>query len=250
MQLTTERKLPLILFFVVVVLTALGFAFYQYTTSTQDAIQLEKRAHNVDARLDETLRLTLDIDGSVNGFVITGNDTYLEPYQKAKVRLPSVISELRTAFDKDAVQTEEIGRLDGWTVDYIAQAEQKIEKRKMEGFDATIASLSDPPARILTANIRASIDRLKNSAHRSLERQDQSLDESFFRTIWVLIIGCVAGMLALGFANVIVSREIGKRRKAETALIDANKDLETRIEERTVELEMVNESLRRAADER
>jgi signal transduction histidine kinase len=250
MPLTIERKLPLILFFVVVVLTALGFAFYQYTTSSQDAMDLEKRAHNVAARLDETLRLTLDIEGSVNGFVITGNDTYLEPYQRAKVRLPGAISELRSAVDKDPVQTEELGRLEGWTTDYVAQAERKIERRKMDGFEATIASLSDPPARVLTANIRASIDRLKASALRTLERQDQALEESFFRTIWVLIIGCVAGMIALGFANVIVSREIGKRRKAETALIDANRDLETRIDERTVELEMVNESLRRAADER
>jgi len=250
MTLTIERKLPLILFFVVVVLTALGFVFYQYTTSLQDAMDHEKRTHNVVVRLDETLRLTLDVEGAMNGFVITGNDTYLEPYQKAKVRLPAAIAELRTAFEKDQLQADEIARLDGWTTDYLAQAQEKIERRKVDGFDATIASLSDPPARVLTANIRASIDRLKATSLRSLELQDQRLDESFFRTIWVLIIGCVAGMLALGFANVIVSREIGKRRTAETALRDANKDLETRIEQRTIELEMVNESLRRAAEER
>ena len=250
MPLTIERKLPLILFFVVVVLTALGFVFYQYTTSLQDGMDLEKRTHNVVARLDETLRLTLDIEGAMNGFVITGNDTHLEPYQKAKAKLPSLITELRSAFDKDPTQVEEIGRLEGWMNEYIALAEQRIVRRKTEGFDATVASLSDPPARILTANMRASIDRLKASSLRSLEKREQALDQSFYRTIWVLIIGCVAGILALGAANVIVSREIGKRSKAETALIDANKDLEGRIEERTVELEMVNESLRTVADER
>ena len=250
MPLTIERKLPLILFFVVIVLTAIGFLFYQYTTSQQDAMELEKRTHNVVARLDETLRLTLDIEGAMNGFVITGNDTHLEPYQKARSKLPSLISELRSAFDKDQSQTEEVGRLDNWTSEYARIAQQRIDRRKSEGFDATIASLSDPPARVLTANIRASIDRLKTSALRSLDREEQTLAESFYRTIWILIIGCIAGIFALGAANVIVSREIGKRRKAEVALLDANKDLETRIEERTVELEMMNESLRRAADER
>ena len=250
MPLTIERKLPLILFFVVVVLTALGFVLYQYTTSFQDAIEVEKRTQNVIARLDEVLRLSLDIEGAINGFVITGNDTYLEPFQKAKAKLPSVIGELRAAMERDPTRVEELGRLEGWMNEYIAIAERRIERRKVDGFDATISSLGDAPVRVLTANIRASIDRLKSSALRSLEQQDKTLDESFYRTIWVLIIGCVAGMIALGFANVIVSREILRRRKAETALIDANKDLESRIEDRTAELETVNDSLRRAADER
>jgi signal transduction histidine kinase len=65
-----------------------------------------------------------------------------------------------------------------------------------------------------------------------------------------LILGCLAGIVALGLANIVVSREIGKRRKAETALLEANKDLETKIVDRTEELARVNASLRSAATER
>ncbi len=247
---TFERKVPLILFFVVVVMTMFGFAFYQHTTSLQDAVNLEKRAQGVISKLDDTLRLTLDVESSLRGFVITGNDTYLDPYQKAKPKLTQNLAQLKIMVAHSPVEQEQVGKLEAYVADYLAQVERKMEVRKTDGFEAAILSLGDNNERVLTANIRASIDWLKSAELASLQQQEKTLDENFYRTIWILIVGCLAGVIALGVANIMVSREIGKRRNAETALIDANKGLETRIQERTEELENVNESLRTIASER
>ena len=57
MPLAVERKLPLILFAVVIVLTVLGFAFYQYTTSLQDTLDIEK--HDGQPRFFAARSLTL-----------------------------------------------------------------------------------------------------------------------------------------------------------------------------------------------
>src|SRR5215218_8132008 len=138
MPLSIERKLPLILFFVVLVLTLLGFSLYQYTDSLQNAVDIEKRAQNVVGKLDDTLRLTLDVGSAMNGFVITGNDTYLEPYRRAKEKIPSNLAELKLMVRNSTGQVEEVDRLDSWTTNYISQVDQKIERRKVEGFDATI----------------------------------------------------------------------------------------------------------------
>jgi len=250
MPLTIERKLPLILFFVVLVLTLLGFSLYQYTGSLQNAVAIEKRVHNVVGKLDDTLRLTLDVESALNGFVITGNDTYLEPYRTAKEKIPSNLADLRSMVRDSAAEVEEVDRLDSWTTNYLSQVEKKIERRRIEGFDATITTLGDSPERSATANIRASINRLKAAELNSQQSREAHLDESFDQTIWVLIIGCVAGAVALGMANIVVGREIGKRRKAEVALTEANRDLESKIDDRTEELEKVNESLRTVAEER
>jgi signal transduction histidine kinase len=250
MPLTVERKLPLIFFFVVIVITVLGFVLYEYTASLQDTVELEKRTKNTVGILDGTLRLTLDVESAINSFIITGNDTYLDPYLRAKVRIPQELAQLKVLTSKSAEESEEVARLEGWTTEYLNQASAKIDRRKTEGFDATISTLGDSSERSVTANIRASIDRLKAAESSALQTSEKSLDNSFNITILVLIIGCVAGAIALGFANVVVSREIGKRRTAETALRDANKDLETRIDERTQELERVNDSLRSVAVER
>jgi signal transduction histidine kinase len=250
MSLTTERKLPLILFFVVIVLTMLGFVLYEYTASLQNAIDIEKQTQNTVSKLDEVLRLTLDVESSVNSFIITGNDSYLGPYENAKPKIPQNLAQLRAMMMDTPAELDDLAALESWASQYVSQADAKIERRKVEGFDATISSLGNAPERLLATNMRASIDRLKASELSSLQSKERSLDQSFYRTIWVLIIGCLAGIVALGFANLVVSREIGKRRNAEVALTDANRELEDRIDERTKELEKVNESLRLVAAER
>ncbi len=250
MSLTIERKLPLILFFVVIVLTVLGFALYVYTTSLQDAVDIQKRTQNRISRLDEILRLTLDVDSSVSSFIITGNDSYLGPFETSKPKIQQSIARLRSTMTDTPAELNELASLEGWTAEYVAQAESKIERRKTEGFDATISSLGNSSERSITANMRASIDRLKAAELVSLQQRETSLDQNFYRTIWVLIIGCLSGIVALGLANVVVSREIRKRRNAEAALTDANRELEGRIDDRTQELEKVNDSLRLVAAER
>jgi signal transduction histidine kinase len=250
MPLAVERKLPLILFFVVIVLTVLGFAFYQYTASLQDAVDIEKRTQNSLSRLDEILRLTLDVDSSISGFVITGNDSYLTPYDGAKPKITQNIAQLRSIMADTPSELDELAKLEASIAEYLAQAQIKIERRKIDGFDATISTLGNSSDRTLTASIRSSIDRLKAVELKARQTRETSLDQSFYRTIWVLIIGCLLGLVALALANVIVSREIGKRRNAEHALTESNKELESRIDERTQELEAANDSLRLVASER
>jgi len=250
MSLAVERKLPLILFSVVIVLTVLGFAFYKYTTTLQDAVDVEKRTQNTVSRLDEVLRLTLDIDSSITGFVITGNDTYLTPYDTAKPKLAQNLAQLKTPMADTPSELDELANLESYIAEYIAQAQAKIESRKIDGFETTVTSLGSSSDRTLTANIRGSIDKLKAAELSSLRVRERALDQSFNRTIWVLIIGCISGLIALAFANIVVSREISKRRNAEHALTESNKELESRIDERTSELEDANESLRLVASER
>ncbi|MEO8043189.1 MAG: CHASE3 domain-containing protein, partial [Acidobacteriota bacterium] len=119
MPLPVERKLPLILFFVVIVLTVLGFALYEYTASLQDAVDVEKSTQNTISKLDEILRLTLDIDSSVSRFVITGSDSYLVPFEGAKLKIPQNLAQLRAMMMDTPAGLEELGSLESWTNQYI-----------------------------------------------------------------------------------------------------------------------------------
>jgi signal transduction histidine kinase len=250
MPLTIERKLPLILFVVVIVLTVLGIAFYQHTQSQQDAVNIEKLTQDTVLKLDEVLRLTLDVDSAVNSFIITGNDSYLAPFDAAKPKLGQDMAQLRSLMLDTPDELNELSRLETNIAKYLDQAQVKIDRRKIDGFEATIPTLGDSSDRLLTANIRASIDNLKVAELSTRRAREESLDQSFYRTIWILIIGCVLGIVAVGLANIVVSREIAKRRGAEAALTEANHELEDRIDERTKELEKANESLRLVAGER
>ncbi|HVQ57092.1 MAG TPA: hypothetical protein VMS29_10080, partial [Pyrinomonadaceae bacterium] len=61
MLLTFERKLPIILFFVFLMLTTVGVVFYQTTSSLQAAIDQQKRSQDVVSRVDDTIAASFEI---------------------------------------------------------------------------------------------------------------------------------------------------------------------------------------------
>ena len=250
MALKFERKLPIILFAVVVVITLIGVAFYQNTVSLQESVARERRTRQVLAKFDETLRLANDIEAGTRNFVFTGNDTYLEPNNKARQRIGPNIAELKKYTADNPTQTAEIERLEIWIRQLSDFSTQLIDQRKQNGYEATFTNLTVPSYVATTENIRRSVERLKAEELREMEARDVSSERGFARAIWILIIGSLAGIVALGIANLYVSREMNRRRSAEHALTAANKGLEAKVEERTHDLLTANERLELIAAER
>ncbi len=250
MSVRFERKLPLILFFVFLLLTAIGFVLYRNSVAIQSAIIREKHTQEILLLLDDTFTQTLDISTATNNFVIVGNDTYLEPYNRAKPKIAQNISTLRRESANNQTQLAELDALESLLADFVQEAERKVLLRKSGGYESAIVELPVKKGSDLSIAIRESIERLKAEEMRDMKERGESLDSSLRWSIWVLIVGSVAGLISLAIVNFVVRKEIGRRRSAEGELSEVNAGLEKRIEERTRELQQANENLRLAGAER
>ena len=250
MNLQFPRKLTLILLFVFVVLTVVGFSFYQATVSSQQASTWQKQTQDVLSTLDETLTLSLDSNNAVDSFIVAGSDTYLEPYNRGKQKIVRNLAHLHSVTDITDVTAAELGSLDQLTRALLDRLAYKVNLRKTGGPDTAILELAKTDDMKLLANIRASVERAKAAETARQQVRDQEVDSSLSRTAKILILSSILGIAALVFANIVVFRETSKRSSAENALLEANRDLETRIEERTVELQDANAELTNAAEER
>ncbi|HEV8593700.1 MAG TPA: ATP-binding protein [Pyrinomonadaceae bacterium] len=250
MSLKFERKLPAILLIVFVAITVIGFGFYQNTVSMQGTVEMERRTQRILAKLDEIQTSSVDIDTSTNGFIVTGNETYLNGYNRAKLRIPQDIGELRNLLSTEPQQIELMDQIQTLADKRLEFAANKVESRKQQGHEATVGLIGNPGDISVGANLRSTVEAVKAEAVRSLQRKELSSDRSFSLATWILIFGSIAGIIALTLANRVVTREMGQRKKAEEALTDANKDLENKIDERTLELKQVNEVLLEIGGER
>ena len=231
-------------------LTTVGFVFYQNTVSLQEALNWEKHAQEVLLLLDETLTLSIDVETGVRGFIITGNETYLEPSNRAKQKIGQNLSHLRALTAPDTNQTDELESLEKLMHEAFDDALRKVDLRKSEGFERSVVEVETRKGRDLADNIRTTIERLKSGELSGLQIREQELDRNLYRTIWILIISSLAGIVSLGLANFVVFLEIKKRRSAESALITVNRGLEQTIGLRTKELQAANEHLKESAVER
>jgi len=250
MAIPIERKLPVILSFVFMLLAAIGFLFYKSSVSFQEARENAARSQAVIANLDDIVSYVADIETATTGFVTTGNDTYLEPSHNARAGLKKNLTELRSLLANDGQGLAEVDGLDGLIAQKIQFENNKADLRRQNGYDQASYLLGQTSGLDITRQIRATIEKLKEeeTAHRQV--REQGNDNNLNLTILILILGSIAGIAALIAANVLVVMEIRKRKGAEESLVEVNRDLENRIEERTGELQEANLHLVESASER
>ena len=104
-------------------------------------------------------------------------------------------------------------------------------------------SFNGKRGRELSNEVRLLIDQMKDEENNLYVQRENELNKNLAYTRTLTYIAGFTGIFFLGFATFANFREIGKRRKAEEELREANKDLENRVEERTKELQHKNDEL-------
>lgn len=250
MKLTFERKLPLVLFFVFLMLVSIGVLSYQYTVSLQEAFRREKLSQDIYFRVDRILTNILDSDSMVLGFFQTGNSTYEDHFDARKRAIVIDLTELRGLAANIHGDQASIWNLEKAVNQYWTAADARIDRRKELGTAALAEEASWIDQRTAIGRIRSELDSVRLSEQTAAANYSKELDSDLFRTIWILIAAGIAGVLSLAVANVLVWNEGRRRAVAESALVDANHDLEEKVKIRTNELKMANEQLHDAAAER
>jgi len=250
MALTYERKLPLILTFVFFVLTIVGIFFYQNTLSLKQEKDWQNQTRDIVVRLDRVFTYSLDSDSASLGFILLANETYLDPINGGAAQYSDDLASLQGLLSTDEAQRAEFANLQTLLSQKDQLNKQLIEKRRQGSFPETMDGF--PMARLqnYALQIRASIDRLKTRQLNILQTREASLDADMNRTVIVLIVSSIAGVIALIMANVMVMVENERRREADSKLIKANEELEAKVLERTRELQVANRNLLESASER
>src|SRR5688572_13331232 len=112
MKLTLERQIPLAFIVALLLMVTISFFAYRSTTSLSEAIRWEKHTQEVLLELDETLNLTVDAETGARGFLITGEERFLEPYNQAQSNLDDNLKQLRALTIDNSVQTQKLDRIE------------------------------------------------------------------------------------------------------------------------------------------
>ena len=237
MPLSFEKKLPLILLLAFVMLAAIAYFAYQSTRSLQSAVGWQKRTQAVLMKLDDTLVSAVDIETSARGFVISGTDNFLEPYNAGRQNALRDIEELKNLTTDNKAQSENLEQLARLVNEKIRVSQSYIDLRRREGLLNTVNEVSRGEGDALMNQIRSMVQKMRDEENRLLKYREENVSATVDNNFWMMLIGSFAGIGALGLANVVVLLEIKRRKLAETSL-------ERRVDERTEELKIVNENLK------
>lgn len=235
-----EKKLPVFLIIVSLMLAAIGFLSFKSTESLESAVGWQKHTQEVLLKLDELMIAIVDVETSSRGFVIAGRESFLDPYNSGMTRSRRALEDLRALTGDNPNHQENYNRLLTVVDEKLKGMDGNIERRRTEGLLGAALQVSQGDGDAKMREIREIVQRMRDEEDRLLKIREANLAETLNGNYWMMIGGSVAGLTALILANFVVLFEIRKRRGAEANLVAANVGLEKRVEERTAELERAN----------
>jgi PAS domain S-box-containing protein len=121
---------------------------------TWDAVAL---SHDVAVGLDDVLSNLRDAETGQRGYLLTGDERYLEPYTKSHAVVADAVDRLRSLVANNGVRREHLNAVAEATSAKLSELEQTIKLRRESGLDAALAVVRTDRGRAYMDQIRGAI---------------------------------------------------------------------------------------------
>jgi len=181
--------------------------------------------------------LLVDLETGQRGFLITGDASFLQPYDHGLRELDPRYGELKTALQASGdPQEAAFARLDRLIADRRVQLAQNVESRWKEG-EAAIRNVQAWVAgKQLMDEIRGELDRLDALQQQRIDGIEVEVQQQQVQTARLAQILPLVGGALVAAALVALWLERERRDEAERALRDSHAELEHVVDQRTLAL--------------
>lgn len=119
-------------------LLGIGFvAYHSISTLTGDSHSVTL-SHQVLESIADVLNLMNDAETGQRGYIITADDSYLEPYNHALDAIPKDLKQLRDLTAGDPNQQKRLDEAEPLIAGKLAELKETIEVRRTKGFDPAL----------------------------------------------------------------------------------------------------------------
>ncbi|MBI3347336.1 MAG: CHASE3 domain-containing protein, partial [Burkholderiales bacterium] len=186
-------------------------------------------AQRVQTELQRLMTLLVDVETAQRGFIITGQQPFLRPYEEAVGELGMLRPGLKRDLADAGASALALQRLDELIQERLAQTQRTIERR-LDAGDAVMRDLSAyVDGKRVMDEVRFQIEQLALAQERRVAAADQATLEVQKRTTRLTRLLPAVGLVMLALAIALTMRERRLRDRAEIALLDANAGLEQQV---------------------
>jgi PAS domain S-box-containing protein len=207
----------------IAILLLMGTLSYRSTITSDKSDGWVRHTHEV---LDDLKSLTVgmaEVSSSIRRFVITGEDSDLEPYRTARSEVERLASVLRNVTLDNPEQQRRLPILEQLAAERMQRAELIIALRKNQGIEAAMKSVREGPSVRVTAEYTAIVLELQGEEERLLAIRNAEAAANLRHTKIILLCGTLLGLLITGVAGWSVHRDNYLRWLAEQALHESER---------------------------
>ena len=190
------------------ILCVIGVTSYRAITLLLEASELESNSNEILVVIELTLSHARAAETSARGFVLTGSEKYLAPYQEAVEKLSANIDTLRLLTAEDPAQQRRLDELKQLTDAKNDFLEKLLNERKAKSLEAAVALVQTDQGQGLMEKMEELLREMRSGEKNLLSSRRASADIAADRTLLTIIFGVIFGVIFLGLAGIIITRNI------------------------------------------
>ncbi|MEH2057214.1 MAG: response regulator [Nostoc sp.] len=189
-------------------LTTIGLISYQSTNELIETSRQESHTYQVLSQLEDlNLQLT-NAETGQRGYIITGEQRYLEPYNAAIQVMNQKVKELLRLTADNPNQQNRLDILQPLLTERMAVMKDVIELRQSQGLEASQKAVLTDQGKQLMDKIQQLIQAMKNEENTLLEKRSAKAKAAGHQTIASIVCSIPLFSLLLGLIGFALTRHI------------------------------------------
>lgn len=208
MRITIGKKLAYGFGLALLILAIIGFISSRSTSQLFKTSRLMAHTYQVLEHLERVLSELQDAETGQRGYIITGEERYLGPYNAAIKIIEKEIKDVSELIVDNPGQQRRIKEIIPLIDSKFAELKETIDLRRTQGVDAALKIVITDKGKKIMDDIRKVIDRMENEENALLIKREEDMQNTAKTTKNVIIFGTIIAFIFLFFASVNIARKI------------------------------------------
>ncbi len=191
-----------------VLLLAIGAVAYRSIATLARTSYSVAHTHQVIEHVTAVLSTLKDAETGQRGFVITGDEGYLEPYRSAAVSIDKLVKELRDLTADNPNQQKRIDTAEPLIRDKLSELKQSIEVRRQGGLDQAVKFVQTGVGKHAMDDLRVLCEQMEHEERDLLKQRADEVEAASGSTRSTIVAGTLLCLLFVSAAGVVLTRSL------------------------------------------
>lgn len=194
-------------------LVGVGFVSYQSTAKLTATAAWVTHTYQVLEKVESLFNHLLEVQRGERGYVITGEERFLDPYVGALGKIDPDIKELRHLTADNPRQQRRLDALEPLIKTELAVLKAAVEIRKAKGLDEAVREVKTGQGKKAMDEIRQVIDEMLGEENGLMKTRSDEAQASASGAVLTIAGGTLAAFVVLGLAGFFLTRSIARPLK-------------------------------------
>lgn len=189
-------------------LAVIGIVSYRSVDAMTKTSYLVTHTHQVLEHISSVLGQLKDAETGQRGFLLTGDENYLEPFRSGTAAAPKLIQDLRDLTSDNPNQQRRLDSMAPLVEAKFAELRRTIDLRRQSGLDAALKVVLTNEGKHFMDEIRQVCDQMEHEERELLKQRADEVENAAGNARATILLGTLLCLLVTSAAGILITRSL------------------------------------------